>query len=268
MLVELGYEATGRVSMGRYAVDEVEMSGPPRTLIVRATAADMRSGAKQRKTRSWDQVTIGDLVATIARDHGLEARVASGLAGITLPHVDQTDESDLHLLTRLGEKYDAAARPAGGRLVFTRRGAGMSATRGAVTAVKINREAAGDWRVVFDDRRRYGAVKAYWYDKAMAQRTEVTAGSGEPVYALRDDQVDETTARYAAQARLDALNRGAVTLSLSLRPGIPTVSAEGALTLTGFREGVDGRWIVTSVVHEIEAGGYATQVEAERPTGG
>ena len=204
MQVELGYEASGRVSMGRYAVDAVELSGPRATLIVRATAADMRTGAKQRKTRSWDQVTIGDLVATIARDHDLEPRAASGLAGITLPHVDQTDESDLHLLTRLGEKYDAAARPGNGRLVFARRGAGMSATQGAVTAVWIAPGQVGDWRVTFDDRRRYGSVKAYWYDKAAGRRTEVTAGSGEPTYALRDDQVDEATARYAAQARLDA----------------------------------------------------------------
>ena len=102
--VELGYEASGRVSMGRYVVDWIELSGPPEMLTVRARAADMRTGAKQRKTRSWDQVTIGDLVATIAREHDLEPRVARGLAGIVLPHVDQTDESDLHLLTRLGRE--------------------------------------------------------------------------------------------------------------------------------------------------------------------
>ena len=185
--VELGYEASGRVRMGRYVVDEVELSGPPETLTVRATAADMRTGAKQRKTRSWDKVTIGDLVTTIARDHDLEPRVERGLARIVLPHVDQTDESDLHLLTRLGEKYDAAARPAGGRLVFTRRGAGVSATRGAVTAVRIAPGQVGDWRVVFDDRRRYGSVKAYWYDRSAGQRSKVMAGSGSPVYALRDD---------------------------------------------------------------------------------
>ena len=264
--VELGYEASGRVSMGRYVVDWIELSGPPETLTVRARAADMRTGAKQRKTRSWDQVTIGDLVATIARDHDLEPRVAHGLAGIVLPHVDQTDESDLHLLTRLGEKYDAAARPAGGRLVFARRGAALSATGRAITPVRVAREQAGDYRVTLDDRRRYGSVKAYWYDRSEGRRREVTAGRGEPVYALRDDQADAATARYAAQARLDALNRGAVALSLSMRPGAPAVSGETPLTLSGFRGGVDGRWIVTRVSHEFSGGGLTTEVEGERPT--
>ena len=71
----------------------------------------------------------------------------------------------------------------------------MSATQGVVTAVRVAREQAGDYRVTFDDRRRYGSVKAYWYDRSAGQRREVTAGSDEPVYALRDDQVDAQTAR-------------------------------------------------------------------------
>ena len=109
--VELGYEESGRVSMGRYTVDEVELSGPPATISIRAKAADMRATLKQRKTRSWHQISIGDLVATVAAEHGLESRTAEDLRGIVLPHVDQTDESDLHLLTRLGEQYDAEGRP-------------------------------------------------------------------------------------------------------------------------------------------------------------
>ncbi len=266
--VELGYEGRKRVVLGRYVVDEVRMSSPPAAMAIHATSADMRTGAKQRKTRSWNRVTINDLVRTIAQEHDLDPRVASDLGIIVLPHVDQTDESDLHLLTRLGEQYDAVARPADGRLVFVRRGAGMSPTQGAVTPVSIKSRQCGDWRVVFDDRQRYGSVKAYWYDRSAGRRQAVTAGSGEPVYALRDDQVDETTARYAAQARLDALNRGATELSLTLRPGIPTVGAGAALTLDDFRSGVDGRWITTQVTHALTGGGYTTEVVAELPTGG
>ena len=276
--VELGYSAggklaglekdSGRVPMGRYTVDEVELSGPPDTLTIRAKAADMRAALKQRRTRSWRRVLLGDLIRTIARQYGLDARVADELAKIVLPHIDQTDESDLHLLTRLGERYDAAAKPANGRLVFARRGAGLSATSGPLTAVRIAREQASDYRVTLADRPDYRSVRAYWYDTAAGRRAAVTAGDGEPVYALRDDHVDEATAHAAAQARLDALDRGRGTLSLTLKPGLPTVSAEGALTLRGFRGGVNGRWVATRVSHEISGGGYASRVEAERPTSG
>ena len=37
MVVQLGYEEIGRVEMGRYTVDEIELSGPPDTLFVRSS---------------------------------------------------------------------------------------------------------------------------------------------------------------------------------------------------------------------------------------
>ena len=49
---------------------------------------------------------------------------------------------------------------------------------------------------------------------------------------------------------------------------MPTVSAESPLTLSGFRNGIDSRWIATRVSHEINNSGYANQVEAETPAGG
>ena len=275
--VELGYsvggrlaglrEDSGRVLMGLFTVDEVSLSGPPATLTIRAKAADMRESLKQRKTRSWHMVTIGAVVRAIAGEHGLEARVSGALSGIDLPHVDQTDESDLNLLTRLGEQYDAAAKVGNGRLVFARRGQGRSATSGQVAAVAIAREQVSDYRATLADRGRYRSVRAYWFDVAMGSRVEVQEGSGEPVYALRDNFVDEATARAAAGARLDALSRGTGRISLTLKQGIPTVSAESPLTLRGFREGVDGMWIANRVTHDLSGKGYSTTVEAETPSG-
>ncbi|MDE0434110.1 MAG: contractile injection system protein, VgrG/Pvc8 family [Bryobacterales bacterium] len=162
----------------------------------------------------------------------------------------------------------SAARPANGRLVFARRGAAMSATSGALTAVRIAREQAADYHVTLADRPEYSSVRAYWYDTAAGRRMEVTAGDGEPVYALRDDHAREAAARAAAQARLDILKRGSATLSLTLEPGVPAVSAESPLALSGFRNGVDGLWIAVRVSHDIDNSRYSTRVLAETPTAG
>ena len=67
----------------------------------------------------------------------------------------------------------------------------------------------------------------------------------------------------AAQAKLNALNRGQGTLSLTMKPGDPTLAAEARLTISGFRKGVDGEWVATRVIHEIGGSGYSTQIEAE-----
>ena len=76
----------------------------------------------------------------------------------------------------------------------------------------------------------------------------------------------EDAPNQQAQAKLNALSRGNVTISLTLKPGDPTVAAEARLTLSGFRTGVDGEWIATQVTHEVGSSGYTTRVEAETMT--
>ena len=274
--VALGYE-TRTAKMGSYTVDEVELSGPPDRLIIRAKAADMRGSLKQHKTRSWHEVTLGDLVATIAAEHGLEPRVSETLAGVAIEHIDQTEESDMNLLTSLSKQYDAVAKPAEGRLLFVSRGTGQRAS-GRDLRIAIHRNQTSDHRVTLADRGQYGAVVAHWHDVEAGEKLQERAGDGEPVYTLRHPYPNAAEAQAAARSKLRALNRGTGALSLTLKNGMPALLAESnnpdnpalvaqtRLVLSGFRKGVDGDWVATRVTHEISANGYSTRVEAERPT--
>ena len=274
--VELGYEETGTAKMGSFTVDEVELSGPPDTLTIRAKAADMRGSLKQHRTRSWDESTIGDLVAAVAAEHGLEPRVSEMLAGVAIEHIDQTEESDLNLLTRLSKQYDAVAKPAEGRLLFVSRGEAQSAG-GRDLRIPIHRNRTSNHRVTLADRGRYGAVVAHWHDVGAGEEVQARAGDGEPVYTLRHPYPNAAEAQAAARSKLRALNCGTGSLSLTLKTGMPALLAETnnpanpalaaqtRLALSGFREGVDGDWVATRVTHEISASGYSTQVEAETP---
>ena len=264
--VSLGYVATGRVSMGRYTVDEVEVSGPPDKLVVRGKGADMLAGLKSRKTRSWDDVSLGDLVAEIASEHGLPARVASSLRGVRIPHLDQTEESDLHLLTRLGHQYDAIAKPAGGELLFVARGTSSSASGRPMPSVVIQRQGIGNYRATLSGRSQYRAVRAHWINTASGVEVAETAGEGEPVYIMRHVHASAGEARSAASSKLKSLTRGTGSLSISLRPGNPSVAAEASLNLKGFGRGADGLWVATRVTHALAGGGYSTTATAGPPT--
>ncbi len=263
--VSIGHKEQGLVQMGLYIADEIELDGPPDTLIIRAKAANMRSALKEHKTRAWDATSLGDLVATIAAEHQLEPRVGEFLSTINIPHLDQTEESDLHLLTRLARQYDAVAKPAGGFLLFVPRGEARSATGKAIPTVPISRNQTSNHRVTMADRGKYPAVLAHWHNTATGTRTPVHVGEGKPVYALRHNYPDADTARAAAQGKLDALSRGLATASLTLKHGNPRLAAEARLLLSEFRPGVDGEWIATQVDHEISDSGYSTRVEAETP---
>ncbi|MES9873172.1 MAG: contractile injection system protein, VgrG/Pvc8 family [Candidatus Sedimenticola sp. 6PFRAG7] len=263
--IAMGYAETGLAKMGLFTVDELELSGPPDTLIIKGKAANMRDSLKERKTRAWDEVTLDNLVATVAAEHKLEPRVGEFLGAIHIPHLDQTEESDLHLLTRLARQYDALTKPAGGALLFVPKGEAKSASGKTVPPVTIHRSETSDHRISMPDRGKYKAVIAHWHDTSSGNRTPVRIGDGKPVHTLKHTYSDQATARHAAQANMDALERGVATASITLKHGNPKLAAGGGLTLEGFRQGADGNWLTTQVVHTLSGGGYSTRVEAETP---
>ncbi|MDE0126356.1 MAG: contractile injection system protein, VgrG/Pvc8 family [Bryobacterales bacterium] len=263
MEVSLGWEDRRETVDGTYVVDEVELSGPPQTLAVRAKAADTHSSLKAQKTRSWDDVSLGDLVASIATDHGLKPRVGGALRAVRIPHLDQTEESDLHLLTRLARDHDAVAKPAGGFLLFVPRGDAASATGQPMPVVDVRPEDCRRWSVTIADREAYRSVRAHWHEPESGERRTETAGDGEPAWTLRRTWASASEAREAARAKLSALERGTVRLSLELSPGNPVAAAEAELRLSGFRDGANGSWTCSRAVHRLDRSGYSTTVEAE-----
>ena len=204
MAVQLGYEETERAQMGRYRVDEVEVSGPPDTLLVRGKSVDMFASLKQHKSRSWSG-TLGNIVRVIAAEHDLEARVSSRLASVQILHMDQTEESDLHFLTRLGQQYDAVAKPAGRYLLLVARGEAMTATGRSMTSKTLHRSQTSRHRFTMPNRSRYRSVIAYFHEPKSGTKSRVRVGSGTPSYTLRNPYPTANEARAAAAARLREL---------------------------------------------------------------
>ncbi len=272
MKVSLGTDKTGLVLMGAYTVDEVSTEGPVRTLTINAKAADMLAGLKVRKTRAWPDVTLGELVEAIAGEHNLKPHISDALAAIDLAPIpykqlDQTNESDLHLLTRLAKQYDAIAKPANGFLLFVARGEGKAASGQTMPAVTLKESDVKTFRARAADRGKYLSVKAYYLDDDTQERVAVTAGAGQPVFSLRRTFPDSAQAQGAASAKLDALKRGTATLALSLE-GRPDIVAETPLTFVSDDALANGDWIVTRSEQTLSGrngGGYVTRIDAQVP---
>jgi uncharacterized protein len=260
--VSIGYQDAGLVKIGLYVVDEISLSGPVRSMVIRGKAANMPKDIKAPRTRPWDDMTVNDLVSSIAGEHGLVPRVGEELAGIIIPHIDQTEESDLHLLTRFAKQFDAVAKPAGTFLLFIKRGQAKSATGKKIAEINLQPEDVTSWQVTLAERGKYGAVTSEWHDKTTAQRETVKAGDGDPVFKLRRSYPDATQAQAAAEAKLAVLDRGTGTLEITM-PGNQFIMAEGVLTLSRFRVGIDGSWLLNRVTHTIGSQGFSTSFSAE-----
>ncbi|VVN53904.1 hypothetical protein PS685_01403 [Pseudomonas fluorescens] len=104
--IYLGYAGSTLSREGRYVVDEVEVSGPPDTLVIRGKASDMRGSGKTTRSGSWEGDSLATIVSAVARRNGWEP--ACTVATI-VPRADQLGESDFNFITRLARQHDCTA---------------------------------------------------------------------------------------------------------------------------------------------------------------
>lgn len=255
------------VDKGSYVVDETEHSGTPDRISIRARSAEMAKSLRERSSRSYHGTTVGAVVEQIASANGLPVKIAPELAAKPVQHMDQTNESDLHFLTRLARQHDAVATVKKGTLVFLRTNSRTTASGQALGAVHITRQSGDQHRWHTADRTSYTAVRAYWHDGKSARRKGVVAGSKSKgsTKTLKDTYASEADALDAAKAEMQRVDRGAATLSLTLALGRPQLMPQSPVTVDGFKPEIDGEgWLVKSVEHSIADGGYTTQIECER----
>lgn len=263
--VWLGYKESGLYYKGEFTVDEVRHEGPPATIVITAKGADFLESLKSRKTRSWHETTLGVIVETIAAEHELTARVSPRFADEAIAHIDQTDESDLAFLTRLGKERDAIARPVNGYLLFVPKGEAKTASGLALTRLTLSPSDLKTWQYVQQERQNYNKVIAYWHDQTDGQKKEEVAGTGEPVKTLRNTFPNAAEALRAAQAELRRIRRGKATFNLEVE-GLPEAGADWRVIIQDFKTELDGEWSVHHAEHTLDSQGLSTSLEMELPT--
>ncbi len=261
LTVRLGYRGA-LARMGAFTVDEVRFGGPPFTLTVAARAANLRKALKAERTRVWKDQTIGGLVGAIAAEHGLTPAAAEPLASTPVEYLAQTEESDLHLLTRLADDHDAVMTVKEERLIFIPRGAAQTVSAGEMPAVSLSIEDLTEVEAVLPDRQGRGKIEARWWSVPLAEEQIATAGEGEVSRRLRRVYEDAASARAAAEAELSKIERDKASLSFACA-GDVRLMAETPVTIAGVRGGLDGRWVIKRAEHTLDGSGFKTRVEAE-----
>lgn len=265
LAVAIGRQDTGLFDKGSFEVDEVEYSGSPDVITIRARSANLTRTMRSRRERSWHDTTLGTVVRAIAGEHSLTPRVADALASIALPHLDQANESDINLLTRLGERFDATATVKNGTLVFAPIGSGQTASGQALPSPTITRRDGDAHRYSVADRDAYSGVRAYWNDRKGARRKSVLVGKDDNARQLRETYDSAASAREHAEAAFKRLQRGVAKFNFNLALGRADLFPEQIIGVRGFKPEIDGqRWLVARVVHRVDGGGgFTSSLELE-----
>lgn len=279
--VAIGYKGEELKSLGSFLVDEVGFEGPTRTMVIKAlgmaaggegdglglpatATASVTEGTREylklRRTESWHDTTLQEIAQKVAKRNSLKVEIKA-TEEIKIRHEDQTNESDANFMTRLAGKHGLVIKPVDGRLAVTPRGAGLLGRNVGIDASQVT-----SWNARTKERARYRVVRAKWIDRKSRKEKVTTITSKDAqsgsTFELPELFRDEAEARSAAAAKLSGLTSGVVGLNLSL-PGVPWLTAEGSVTLTGFRGEIDDQpWVIRTVSHTIGSGGFSTSIEA------
>lgn len=278
------------VFKGAYQVDELEEPLDDQVLVIHGKAARMMGQIKSPKDATYDNITLGALVAKIAGAHGYTPAVSAALQGHVFKHIDQRGESDMNLLTRLARDLGAVAKPIDGKLVVVPKGEAKSASGKALATVAISDPKHSSGRVTIQERNDYSSTVAYYFDEkeqrkipvvaqlvegkvavmgdkpdTPAQAESDAASTDGPRYTMRKTHSDRKAAEQAAAAQLKKLQRGKSTMSIT-RPLTPQIVAEGHIQVTNHRTSANRLWQVESVTHVIGSGEVSsTSVECVTP---
>ncbi|MEG0868541.1 MAG: phage late control D family protein [Hafnia sp.] len=158
----LGWKGSALTGKGQFTVDEIEHRGAPDTLTIRARSADFRGSLNSRREVSYHDTTLGAVVKQIAERNQLDAVLANGFAEIAIPHIDQSQESDIKFLTRLAERNGAEVSVKAGKLLFLKAGNGVTASGKPIPMMTIERGDGDRHQFAIADRNAYTGVTASW----------------------------------------------------------------------------------------------------------
>ncbi|HIC8602021.1 phage late control D family protein [Citrobacter freundii] len=284
----LGWKGQPLFPKGAFTVDEIEHSGAPDRLTIRARSADFRETLNTRREKSWHQTTVGEVVKEIAARHNLKVALGKDLTDKALDHLDQTNESDASFLMKLARQYGAIASVKDGNLLFIRQGQGRTASGKPLPVITITRKAGDGHRFTLADRGAYTGVIASWLHTREPRKKETTSvkrrrkktttpkepeakqgdylvGTDENVLVLNRTYANRNNAERAAKMQWERLQRGVASFSLQLAEGRADLYTEMPVKVTGFKQPIDdAEWTITTLTHSVSPdNGFTTSMELE-----
>lgn len=275
----------GMVDKGRFTVDEIELSGPPDVISIRARSADLTGALRKRETRSWRSTTLGAVLSEIASRHSRLLQLAADLAGRAIDVIEQEGKSDMAFVRDLGKRYDAVATWKDDFLIFLPIGSSATASGAALARTVIRRSDGGSWTFREGQRENYKGAEAQWQDSASGRRRTVkvdgtAAGTPNPGQGAGADAApraeptepkklkrvyaSEAEARQAAQAAASRAARTPFEFSFSLAVADPSIQPDARVTLQGWNGLIDGiEWLVKSIDTRFDSSGMQQRLELE-----
>lgn len=262
---------------GAFRIDEVEFTGPPDKVRIKAVSSALTTGLRdEARTKAWETYSLKGLAGEIAAAHGLEL-IYQGEEH-TFGRQDQRRESDLAFLNRLATGRSMRCKVHDGKLILY----DGPAAEGKKAAIVIPKNGSPLSPARYSFRQSssgtgYQMAQVAYTDPSQGITHVATVAAeaattvAHAASAPRDHKTLQLDARVESAAEAMRLGKSALhnanakadpaTLELMGHPGIV---AGVTLALTGFGD-FSGTYFVNKAEHKVAgSGGYTTSVELQK----
>lgn len=279
--IELGYVELGMSEVGQYQISEIYLDAPPKTMRLVGLSAGAKSVMKSPVVKEHDDKTIGEIVEDIAKKGGLKAEVAPEFRDKKIPYLNQF-QSGFHLLHELENRFNALAKVEFGKLTFAKRDSGETFSGKTLLTVAVKPEHVTHISAKITEANGYTVVKAAWHDPntngrkfeeedvgslGAQKREQGETGGGQTPFVMNKMFNSKEEAIAAAKSKAAQLRRAKGEVTVTLAKGDPWIRAQMPIKVIGFRDGLDGSYIIDTVTHTyVKDAGIMTTILA-KPSG-
>lgn len=254
----------------------LEESGPPRMIVLAEDG--LRMACLKRRTKLYQDMSLGEVVEAIAQEHGLQV-VAADL-DFAFGNEMQANETDLGFLRRICARFDVDLQIVGEELHISPRALVDRGTRSLAYG-----ETLISFRGLADISEQISQVTLSGWDHDSAQSFNVTSGTalqlgegggrtGDAVLAAEFSERSEHIAEIAvsnqeeAQTVADALHSRRARRFVSVEgkvTGDPALRVGTVVEIAGVGPRFENSYYVTHAQHRFtkSSGGYLTSFRAE-----
>lgn len=274
LTMSIGYDAE-MLDCGTFTVDEIEYSGPPDTVSIRALAASVASPVRTKTSKAYEKQTLRQIAQEIAGKYGFKVidnnSDKSALDEIQIERITQSRESDLAFLKRVAEDYGIMFSLRDTNLVFTsvfdieKGDAVGKIDRKELLSYNVKDTAVSTYK---EAQVKHTSPKQNKVIESKVATKFMYDGEGKGPESKSEDTLEVRVkadnpkqAEKKARAKLHKANSKEKEGNFTIIGNTKLVAGNN-FELTGMG-GLSGKWNITKSAHKIDRGGYTTDFEAK-----
>lgn len=260
--LKMGYQGESLLDCGEFEIDEIELTGVPDTVTLRALSAGVTRPQRTHNGRAYDNTTLSAIAQRVAAR--LKLTLVGKIAPIKVTRITQVHENDLTFMRRLAGEYGYAFSVKGAKMVFFK----LTELHQSKPVLTLRR---GDLkRYTFRDKIKdvVKQTKVAYLNPATGRKLS---------HVVRDTNLQTSGDTLKLNVRVEnqeqaILKAEAAMTRQNLESTVATATVEGNQKLVAGVNytqadmgNLNGDYHIVMTRHEIErGGGYTTELEAKR----